>query len=77
MRDVRLASLHTRAVQSPMVTPLRSYPWIGRMLTVSLCDGIGSVWVCLRNLAISTFGLSVEQDHNLSSLVHFHWPQIL
>ena len=47
-----------------------------RIFPISLCDGLGTLWVCLRLLGINASGVAAESDQNLQELVKHHFPQV-
>ena len=46
------------------------------LFVISLCDGIGCIFVALSSLGISFDGCAAESDSDLRRLVHSYFPHL-
>ena len=72
----RPAPAPTRATEEAATSgPLwssSSHPW----LVISLCDGIGGIFICLTLLGLPFSGIAAEIDHDLRDFTHRKFPQL-
>ena len=46
------------------------------MFVISVCDGIGGIFVALRGVNVAVQGIAVEKEAALRSLTHKHFPEL-
>ena len=47
-----------------------------RLFVVSVCDGIGSIFVALTSLGVGFSAIAAEKEAHLRALVHDHFPAV-
>ena len=67
------ASAETSNIQLP---PIGCLKFLRKLFVVSVCDGIGSIFLALTSLGLSFAAVAAEKEAHLRSLVHEHFPHV-